>query len=614
MPRPLFAGLLALGLFWAVALIWNADQIRRPRNVWQIFFLTDRMPWTEGHTAGAAFGAAALLALWKFKSPPGPPKDSEEILSGPKLIPMSEAQAKAAARFNAGEGSLFWGGLHLPEHCGTEHFAIVGTPGSGKTLSLHLLMKSVLPKMARGTNRRAVIYDAKRDTCSVLAGLFKGVSDPPPIYIMNPFDLRSSPWQMNRDITEGATAYEIASILIPKTGQESQPFFLDASRALLGGVMHAFTQLAPNTWTLRDVVLTMRYNQRIAALLSACPQTQYLLSKYVTGSNRDNDIEATVETVLRGLSFVAAAWHHADRPPVSLDQWVHSESILVLGADPSFDQILQGLNRALFKRLVELVRKQPEVARGETRQSWFIIDELRNAGNLEDVDKLLVEGRSKGACVVLGFQDLPGLREVFGDKRADEILGACANKVFLQNGDGTTIDYATKHFKSQDILETRVSHSKNKTKGGMGGDNSSEGYSVSRQRVSRPVVHEGLLKSLPKPSPGRVGLAGYCDTAVVGTLYPYRMELPPEYLSEHLPTPDPDEPGVVPRPPQHLDLPEWEMADLERLNLNAFPELLRHEQRSKQSPVPSTSPDTPIPASSSGTNESAEEEPDIFRL
>jgi hypothetical protein len=225
----------------------------------------------------------------------------------------------------------------------------------------------------------------------------------------------------------------------------------------------------------------------------------------------------------------------------------------------------------------------------EQRQAWFIIDELRNAGNLEDLDKLLVEGRSKGACVVLGFQDLAGLRLVYGDKRADEIIGACANKVFLQNGDQTTIDYATKHFKSQEVIETRVSHSKSESTGNYGGG--TQGHSVSRQRVTRPVVHEGLLKSLPKPSPGRAGLAGYCDTSAVGTEFPYLMTLSPEFLTANLPKPDPNEASFELRPREHLELPEWDIADLQRLNLERFPELLSLGDYKPQPPLPRVSPD-----------------------
>lgn len=578
-PPMVFSWGFALAVFWVVSLAANAQHLRRMENIVQMLFFTDRQPWTFGHTLGLCFAIFTLTALWKRDAGTEEPEltDSEEVISGPRLIAHEQAALLAAERGQPHEHRIFWAGVELPESCGTEHFAIVGTPGSGKTLSLHLLMKTVLPRIGLGLNRRAVIYDAKRDTCSFLAGLFKDEAKPPPVLVMNPFDMRAAPWAMCQDIRDGATAHEIASILITKSGSESQPFFLDASRALLGGVMHSFSQLAPDAWTLRDVVLTMRYTKRIAAIIAACSQTEYLLSKYVTGAARDNDIEATIETFMRGFSFVAAAWHHATRPPISLEQWMRTESILVLGADPSFDHILQSLNRAIFKRIVELTRRLPDLRSKEQRQAWFIIDELRNAGNLEDLDKLLVEGRSKGACVVLGFQDLAGLRLVYGDKRADEIIGACANKVFLQNGDQTTIDYATKHFKSQEVIETRVSHSKSESTGNIGGG--TQGHSVSRQRVTRPVVHEGLLKSLPKPSPGRNGLAGYCDTSAVGTEFPYLMSLSPDFLTANLPRLDPNEPSFEPRPSEHLELPEWDMADLTRLNLGQFPDLLSLEQK-----------------------------------
>lgn len=577
----LFPLLFALAVFWGCALIWNAGELKRLRNVFQFLFFIDRTPWTPGHSIGAALGFAILTGLWRsWEVEPRRPQDEDIFLSGPQLISHQQALKIAASQISPADEPIFWAGLPLPRRCATEHFAIVGTPGSGKTLSLQLLMKSVLPSFRPGTQRRAVIYDAKRDTCSFIAGLFKDCPHlKPDVYLFNPFDLRGIPWAMNQDIREGPTASQIANILIEKPENATQPFFINAARALLGGVMEAFAYLTPDTWTLRDVILTMRHVDRIIAVLTMCPETRYMIDKYLTGSQRDSDVDATIETALRNLSFVAAAWHHSDRKPVSLSQWMKSESILILGSDPSFDATLQLLNRALFKRLVELIRKQPERHKGETRETWIIIDELINAGNLEDLDKVLVEGRSKGACGVIGFQDIPGLRKVFGDKRGDEIIGVCGNKVFLQNGEPATIEYATKHFKNQEILEVRVSQSHSESGGAQSTTN--DGYSISRKRVLRPVVHDGLLKSLPQPLEGRYGLVGYCDTRAVGTEYPYRMELSPGYLDEHLPKHDPDEPNSVERPPEHYKLPEWTMADLQRLGLGDFPELLlaTHEQR-----------------------------------
>ena len=173
----------------------------------------------------------------------------------------------------------------------------------------------------------------------------------------------------------------------------------------------------------------------------------------------------------------------------------------------------------------------------------------------------------------------------------------CANKVFLQNGEGKTIEYASQHFKSQEILETRVSHSHNSTQGGP----ASQGFSINRQKVMRPVVHEGSLKSLPRPKLGKMGLSGYCDTAAVGTDSPYRMDLSTEFLDKELPQPDNNEPGFCPRTPDNFKLQDWDIQDLNRLGLGQFPQLLENR----------------MPPATPGPNPKDSEDgddPDIFKI
>ena len=593
----------------------NGAELRSVTTWLDFLLLRDGAPWTGINTT-AFFSALFAIICVPSGEPQGTPipqEDSEEILSGPRLVPMARAQEIATTELAPGEPSIFWAGLLIPESSAPEHFCIVGSPGSGKTLSMQLLMLSVLPRILPGSNRRAIIYDAKRDTRSVLAGM--GISAP--VVMLNPFDCRCSPWHMARDIPDGATAQQIASILIPKSGHESQPFFIEAAQAVLGGLLEAFGQIAGDRWTLRDVVLTLRYTHRIAAILDACEHTRYIGAKFITGSKRDSDIEATIETVMRRFAFVAAAWHHSTEKPVSLADWLKSDSVLILGSDPSFDTILVDLNRAIFRRLTELVRKQSEV-KPRDRQTWFFIDELRNAGHLTDLDKFLVEGRSKGACLVLGFQDIEGLRDNYGEKGANEIVGACANKVFLHNGDQMTIKYATEHFKTQDILETRVSQSHSEGSSASAGGNSSntqQGHSVSRQRVTRPVVSEGLLKALPKPKKGSRGIAGYCDTACVGTEFPYRMELTPEFLEKVLPHPDESVPNLIPRESAELLLPDWTADDMRRLGLEKIASILlkihpptTHERQQPKPAEPQPKSEPPAKPAA------AEWEHDIFKM
>ena len=600
--RLLFPFLLALIIFWAASLIYNAPEIKRFRNILQFTLFIDRTPWTPGHSVGFALGFATITFLWRSWEVAREPEGDQDIwLSGPRLIPYQHAYAVAANELRPGDENIFWAGVVLPRKCATQHFVVPGSPGSGKSMTLQLLMQSAFLRFFPGSNRRAVIYDAKRDTYAFLKGLFKGMENPPPIYIFNPFDRRASPWAMNLDIQDGATALQIATILIGKdaANKDTNKFFFLASCGLLGGVMEAFAHFAPKTWTFRDVVLAMRDLKRVRRIIGHCPHTRYLIGKYLSDSQRDSDIEATIEASIRPLSFVAANWYHSTKPAVSLSEWSKSDGIIILGSDPSLDVILNVLNRALFQRLVELVRSMPELRSGDTRETWFILDELRNAGRFENLDKLCSEGRSKGACVALGFQDLSGLCEVYGDKAANSIIGVCNNKLFLHNGDQATIDYATKHFKEQEILEIRYSYShSDSTSDKDGGGSSSDGSSVSRKKVMRPVVHSGLLKSLPQPEIGRTGIHGYADTARVGTNYPYRMDLPHTFLDQHLPRPDENTENFQARPPTDYILPDWTLEDLERLNLSDFPELLLHDEQPNTHTTTRQQPPSDTPESS----------------
>ena len=118
--------------------------------------------------------------------------------------------------------SIFWGGMELDDAESTGHYAAVGSPGSGKSVILRLLMQSVLPNVGSGHDTRALVYDAKQDVLSIL----HAYCEPSLIKTLHPFDKRGVAWDLHRDIREPRVAVEIAFTLIPPQ-HESQPFFSD---------------------------------------------------------------------------------------------------------------------------------------------------------------------------------------------------------------------------------------------------------------------------------------------------------------------------------------------------------------------------------------------------
>lgn len=472
-----------------------------------------------------------------------------EHVRGRRLLTAPEALALASKALPAGDTGIFWGGAPIPSQAATTHFMVVGATGSGKTLTLRLLMQEVLPEIGRGCDHRALIYDAKRDLLSTLHGMKLRC----PIVTLHPFDQRGVAWDMAADITSPATARQVATILIPHEKHTAQPFFADAARHLLSGVLVALLKTAPGQWTFRDVLLSLKSKERLRQVLELVPETQGL-TQYFEPEPTFLSILSTLATKLAAYEFIAAAWSHSGTR-LSLRQWLHEEYILVLGNDETTRSALDPLNRVLFRRLVELILNQPDA---EGRRTWVFLDEVREAGCLDGLSRLLTKGRSKGACVVLGFQDIEGLRDAYGERVAHEITGQCTNKAILRLESPQTAQWAAELIGSAERLEFR-----DNTSISVGHKGGTAGQGTHEQLVKREVVLPGEFMELPVTN-RRNGLSGIYVTPYTGA---YRVTLSPQYLTTALQGRTEDVPDLLERPEEHQYLRGWTSGDLARLGL-----------------------------------------------
>lgn len=499
----------------------------------------------------------AVIALLVSVGPALPDKTHKR---GRKLLSYGEAlRLSEVERSKEGsEGTLNWGWLHLPWSFGTKHFAACGSTGSGKTTLIRFLMQSVLPRIGEKPDERALIYDAKQDILSILDGM----KLPGRIVLLNPFDTRCAAWDIAADVTEPSTAQQIATILIPEEKNAAQRFFSDAARHLLAGVMRRFIKTAPGRWTLADVVYAMLDQQRLEQILGSDPETSSLLT-YLRDSRTGNSVLSTVLTKIQPYEFIAAAWSHATEK-VSLRDWVRGDYILILGNDEAQRSALDAINEAIFKRTVELILAQEN---STTRRTWFFLDEVREAGRLEGLQTLLTKGRSKGACAVLGFQDIDGMKEVYGEYLASEICGQCACKAFLRTDSAKTAEWGSALLGEREFVELTAGQSSqkgNSSSWNHSSQNTSQSSSTSEQVVKRPIVLPSEIMNLPLPGGDAGGpLAGYFLVPNIGA---YEARITWESIAMDLSKPS-EIPNLVRRNAEHEVLRPWDDQDLQRLGL-----------------------------------------------
>lgn len=376
--------------------------------------------------------------------------------------------------------TIQWGPEPLDRSQGTEHFLLVGASGSGKTTLLKILMKSVFDTEREFTG---LIYDPKQELLPLLFSLQgdtphqvqKGTSS---VRVLNPFDARCCAWDLAKDIDGPVSARQLASILVPDgMGDSGAQFFTSAVRDLLTGVMLVFINCAKDDcqWTLRDLLLGTLYLPYLRVLLQQTttrdgrqfPIVHRLRTTYIDAKDDRtvSNILATISAKLSVYEPVAAAWYQAQKKgknfKFSLQDWAHGEfsDILVLGNDEAGRAAIDPINQAIFKRATELLLARPETSTQQKelgdKQTWIILDEVREAGMLDGLGRLLTKGRSKGACVVLSFQDIEGMRWVYGMEVANEICGQCNNTIVLRLNSPSTAQWASELFgKRLDIAET----------------------------------------------------------------------------------------------------------------------------------------------------------------
>ncbi len=474
-------------------------------------------------------GAILAFFIWWWRRER--PEVSQTHLRGLEMLRYLESKI---------HGPLMLGKRTFPAAMASGHFAFIGSTGSGKTLLQRLLLQSALTEIRKGSGQRALLYDAKRDLPSLLAGMDLQA----PVRILNPLDARAIAWDMAADISSPSLAQQAALALIPESRNDNNPFFSRAARHLLSGIFISLLIRFPRAWTFRQVLLIARDPERMEATLRAVEPTAHLC-RYLEHAATFQNILATLLTFLAPYEVVAAAW---DRCPdrLSLDQWLREESILVLGSDDVNRIALDTVNRLIFRRLTDLLLSQPE---GSAR-TWIVLDEVREAGRLDGLSSLLSRGRSKGVAVVLGFQDINGLREVYGREVAEELLGQCNTKVVLRNNSPETTEWCARLFGHREVIETTPGSSRNYR--GMLSDGS-HSASTNVGIVRRELVMDSEILGLPSASL-EDGLCGYFLNPLT---QPYREHVPGEWLRRHLKPRQEHVRDFLPRPDSDQYLRPW---------------------------------------------------------
>jgi energy-coupling factor transporter ATP-binding protein EcfA2 len=347
----------------------------------------------------------------------------------------------------ASNDDVIWGKYPIPDALCNYHFLAAGATGSGKTTLLRILLRGtsakpggVLGRVKQNRDTRVVLYDPKVEWNTELAEL--GLSDRR--YILNPFDDRSVGWDIAADIIDESDAQEIAELIIPRQ-QSPNSFFYDAARALLQATILALITVTENhaeRWTLRDVLLACGNVNDMGALIRAANLPTGAVDDFLSAERDARSVRMTLTVENNAYNTLAAAWQNSKRR-ISLKEFVDSESVLILGASKTYRTALATINRLILRRLMSLTLDHPEA--GPERRTWFVLDEFPSLGTVPFLEELATEGRSKGVCLVIGFQHITHLYTLYGHK-SEALVDQCWHSAFFGTNGQSMAQWVTQRF------------------------------------------------------------------------------------------------------------------------------------------------------------------------
>ncbi|BAS60258.1 hypothetical protein NIES2135_64980 (plasmid) [Leptolyngbya boryana NIES-2135] len=310
-----------------------------------------------------------------------------------------------------------WGNVLVPFLEQPHHFLFLGTTGSGKSVRIRHLLRSVIGGIGVLPKWGALILDAKRDMVPWLEG------QQIKYYILNPLDSRFVAWDIARDIVGPFRAKQFAVGIIfdeiPTKHNQNQ-FFYDVAVILLANILEALHDAFGIYWTLLDLVRICASSQTMENFLRTHHRNFEKVADYFKAGKKDkNDAVLTVKSRVDLLDPIAAIWQHC--PKISLTEILNGNAVGLLGVDEEASETVEVANTLISRFLMGCLQSLPD---DKTRRFWLVLDELPKAGSIHrGLEAAMAIGRSKGVVVILGLQDVAQGIETFGENVFKSIFG-----------------------------------------------------------------------------------------------------------------------------------------------------------------------------------------------
>lgn len=434
--------------------------------------------WTllGGAFLGLLLGLLVVELIKDSMAKQGEDTLADRVIGGTRVV--NEAQAVALLTPLAGKGAMCIGRVPIPRRNETRHFAMIGTTGSGKTTALRQMLDDI---EQRGDP--ALVYDTSGEFIANYYCRARGD------IILNPFDGRCAFWSPFDEISHPADADRIARQLVSETSSQDDDVWLETSRILVANMLRKL-------WAEKNCSLEALLE---ALQVKSKDQLKHWLGHTSSARTFADDADRATGSVLFMLTKAANLIQFLKAHDKGGERFSFRDYISGLDKNPGAKPwIFVPRKEDFFEAAKPLMSCWLECAASAVlglppspeRRIWFVLDELADLPRVENLARLLPEGRKFGSAIVLTFQALGQMRHRYGDNIAEAMLACCNNKLFLQ-----TVDRETREWASETIGQCEIEMRSATDTLSIG--NERPRISIATQRQFRPAVLESELRLPP---------------------------------------------------------------------------------------------------------------------
>ncbi|GHV59163.1 hypothetical protein FACS1894103_2010 [Campylobacterota bacterium] len=351
------------------------------------------------------------------------------------------------------------GEISLPISQENRHTLIIGSPGSGKSVLLHDIIKQLITRQEReGEDSRLVIYDRKPE---YVQAHFREGQD----FLFYPRSKNSLFWDLGLEVLDNDDINFLANSLIPVRPEESQPIFTLAAQDILRCILHHLNdQKALCNKNLIDFLnqyktaSKLKSELKYTSLKHAINIDEYLQDGNAFTSSIMGNANGNISKAIMVEEFYT---DKADSRSFCINDYLtnpdHAGANLFV-VQPSGVDSWTAYYALFFSFLSRRIR---QLNNNTKRRIWTILDEFQtiktpNQSGINALIDLCAEGRQKGAAVILATQALNSVISLYRKEGMNSLLAVTSNKIFLQNQSPEECELITDIFHEEEVKDFNI--------------------------------------------------------------------------------------------------------------------------------------------------------------